>query len=85
MELLQFEKEYRIHVYEIGPDGKLNLFSLFNYLQDIASEHAVKLGFGRDDLMREKPILGSFKDVCNRFDMARMGRDNYCQNMAKRN
>ena len=53
MESLQFEKEYRVHVYETGPDGKLNLYSLFNYLQDIASDHAVKLGFGRDDLMRD--------------------------------
>ena len=25
MELMQFEKEYRVHVYETGPDGKLNL------------------------------------------------------------
>jgi medium-chain acyl-[acyl-carrier-protein] hydrolase len=53
MELMQFEKEYRVHVYETGPDGKLSLYSLFNYLQDIASEHAIRLGFGRDDLMRE--------------------------------
>jgi medium-chain acyl-[acyl-carrier-protein] hydrolase len=53
MESLRFEKEYRVHVYETGPDGKLNLYSLFNYLQDIASDHAVKLGFGRDDLMRD--------------------------------
>jgi medium-chain acyl-[acyl-carrier-protein] hydrolase len=53
MEILQYEKEYTVHVYEIGPDGRLNLFSLFNYLQDIASDHAVKLGFGRDDLMRD--------------------------------
>jgi len=53
MELLQFEKGYRVHVYETGPDGKLNLYSLFNYMQDIASDHAVKLGFGRDDLMRD--------------------------------
>ena len=51
MESLHFEKEYRIHVYETGPDGRLNLNSLFNYMQDIASDHAVKLGFGRDDLM----------------------------------
>lgn len=48
-----FEKEYRVHVYETGPDGRLNLYSLFNYLQDIASDHAIRLGFGRDDLMRE--------------------------------
>ncbi len=53
MDPLLFEKEYRVHVYETGPDGKLNLFSLFNYMQDIASDHAVKLGFGRDDLMRD--------------------------------
>ena len=53
MESLQFEKEYRVHVYETGPDGKLNLYSLFNYMQDIASDHAVKLGFGRDDLMKD--------------------------------
>lgn len=53
MDLLQFEKEYRVHVYDTGPDGKLNLYSLFNYMQDIASDHAIKLGFGRDDLMRD--------------------------------
>jgi medium-chain acyl-[acyl-carrier-protein] hydrolase len=53
METFQFEKEYRVHVYETGPDGKLSLASLFNYMQDIASDHAEKLGFGRDDLMRD--------------------------------
>ncbi len=53
MELMQFEKEYRVHVYETGPDGRLNLYSLFNYLQDIASDHAIRLGFGRDDLLRD--------------------------------
>ena len=53
VELLQYEKEYRVHVYETGPDGKLNLYSLFNYFQDIASDHAIKLGFGRDDLIRD--------------------------------
>jgi len=52
MELQQFEKEYHVHVYETGPDGRINLYSLFNYMQDIASDHAVKLGFGRDDLMK---------------------------------
>jgi acyl-ACP thioesterase len=48
----KLQKEYKIHVYETGPDSKLNLVSLFNYLQDIASDHAVILGFGRDDLMK---------------------------------
>ncbi len=53
MELIQIEKEYRIHVYETGPDERLTIHSLFNYMQDIASEHAIKLGFGRDDLLKE--------------------------------
>ncbi len=45
-------KKYRVYVYETGPEGRVNLWSLFNYMQDIASEHAVKLGFGRDDLLK---------------------------------
>jgi medium-chain acyl-[acyl-carrier-protein] hydrolase len=53
MDLLKYEKEYSIHVYETGPDGRLTLFSLFDYLQDIASDHAVKLGYGRDELLKQ--------------------------------
>jgi medium-chain acyl-[acyl-carrier-protein] hydrolase len=53
MEMIEYQKEYKIPVYDIGADGRLNIHSLFNYLQDIASEHAVKLGFGKDDLVRE--------------------------------
>jgi len=56
MELKFFEKDYRVNVHETGPDGRLSLFSLFDFLQDIASEHAVRLGFGRDDLMKENHI-----------------------------
>lgn len=48
----KLEKEYTVHVYETGPDGRLSLHSLFDYLQDIASDHAVKLGYGRDDLLK---------------------------------
>ena len=71
MELLQFEKEYRIHVYETGPDGKLNLYSLFNYMQDIASDHAIKLGFGRDDLMRDNRfwVLSRIYVVVNKWPL----------------
>jgi medium-chain acyl-[acyl-carrier-protein] hydrolase len=53
MELMQFKKDYRVHVYETGPDGNLSIFSLFNYLQDIASDHAIRLGFGRDALLKD--------------------------------
>ena len=71
MDSLQFEKEYRIHVYETGPDGKLNLYSLFNYMQDIASDHAIKLGFGRDDLMRDNHfwVLSRIYAVINKWPL----------------
>jgi len=52
MEIPQFEREFRIHVYETSADERVNLCSLFNYMQDLAAEHAIKLGYGRDDLMR---------------------------------
>jgi acyl-ACP thioesterase len=52
MDLRQLEKGYNVHVYDTGPDGRTSLFALFNYMQDIASDHAVLLGFGRDDLMK---------------------------------
>ncbi len=51
-ELFQYEKEFRVNVYETDPDGMLSLATLFNYMQDIASDHAEKLGFGREDLMK---------------------------------
>jgi len=51
-ERIQFEQGYRIHVYETGPDERVNLCSLFDYMQDIAAEHANRLGFGRDDLLK---------------------------------
>lgn len=53
MAFQQLEKEYLVHVYETGPDGNVNIQSLFNYMQDIAAEHAVILGYGRDDLMKK--------------------------------
>ena len=52
MEEMLYEKKYVIPVYDIGADEKLTPHSLFNYLQDIASEHAVKLRFGKDDLRK---------------------------------
>jgi acyl-ACP thioesterase len=53
MDLRQFDKEYTVNVYETWPDGRAALWSLFNYMQDIASQHAILLGFGRDDLMKK--------------------------------
>jgi medium-chain acyl-[acyl-carrier-protein] hydrolase len=53
MDIIYYEKKYVIPTYELGADGMLNPHSLFNFLLDIASEHAVKLRFGKDDLMKD--------------------------------
>ena len=50
---LEYSKEYNVHVYELSSNGILSIHSLFNYMQDIASEHATRLRFGKDDLLRE--------------------------------
>ena len=57
MEIIKkFEKTYHVHIYETGPDSKVTLASLFNYMQDIASDHAEILGFGRGDLGENNQI-----------------------------
>lgn len=52
----RFRKAYKVHVYETAPNGKLSLYSMFNYLQDIASDHAEELGYGRYDLLKHSSI-----------------------------
>ena len=52
MEIPRLEREFRVHVYDTSADEKLSLCSLFNYMQDVAAEHAIKLGYGRDELMK---------------------------------
>jgi len=48
----EFEKRYRIPVYDTDFRGRLFLHSLFNYVQDIAAAHAEILKFGREDLQK---------------------------------
>ena len=52
MEIPQLEREFRVHVYETFADERVNICALFNYMQDIAAEHAIRLGYGRDELMK---------------------------------
>lgn len=53
MNIPHFERGFRVHVYETFVDEKANICALFNYMQDIAAEHAIRLGYGRDDLMKD--------------------------------
>jgi acyl-ACP thioesterase len=56
MVIPQIEREYRVHVYETSADERLNTCSLFNYMQDIATAHAIELGYGRDELMKNNHL-----------------------------
>jgi len=53
MAVQELLNKYMVHVYETGPDGRISLHALFDFMQDAASEHAVKLGYGRDDLLKK--------------------------------
>jgi len=48
--MTEFEKKFKIPVYDTDFQGRLSIISLFNYIQDIAAEHAELLHFGREDL-----------------------------------
>lgn len=44
------EEKFRIRTYECGVDGRIKIFSLMRYLQEIAALHAEQLGLGFDRL-----------------------------------
>ena len=45
---LAFEAPYRVRFDEAGPDGLLRTSGLLRYAQDVAWQHSVALGFGRE-------------------------------------
>jgi medium-chain acyl-[acyl-carrier-protein] hydrolase len=44
------EEKFRIRTYECGVDGRIKIFSLMQYMQEIAALHAEQLGLGFDRL-----------------------------------
>jgi medium-chain acyl-[acyl-carrier-protein] hydrolase len=44
------EEKFRIRTYECGANGRIKIFSLMQYLQEIAALHAGQLGLGFDRL-----------------------------------
>lgn len=48
------EKNYLVSSYLVNFQGKLGLYHLLNLLQDIASEHAQSLGFGLEEMIKNK-------------------------------
>ncbi len=49
-----YEKNYEIRSYDCNYLGRVNPLSLFNFMQDLASIHAEKLGFSVQHLMEKK-------------------------------
>lgn len=47
-----YQKQFEISSFLTNAQGKLGLYQLLNLLQDIAAEHAEKLGFGFSDMLR---------------------------------
>ncbi len=50
----RYIKEHNLKVYEVNCFGDLKLLSLFNILQEVASEHANILGIGYDACLKAK-------------------------------
>ena len=44
------EEKFRVRTFECQADGSINIFSLMQYLQEVAAGHAEELGFGFDRL-----------------------------------
>ncbi len=47
-----YRKSFELHTYEVDSEGKAHLVSLLNYLQDAAGEHAARLGFSINELLK---------------------------------
>lgn len=45
-----FNLTYPIHTYEADANGRAPFGAIFRFLQDIAAVHAIKIGYGLDDL-----------------------------------
>ena len=50
---LFYSDVFKVRAYEAGPDGRVIIQSVFNYLQDIASSHAFLMGVAVDRLQEQ--------------------------------
>ncbi|HBH85868.1 MAG TPA: hypothetical protein DDY34_18975 [Bacteroidales bacterium] len=55
MEPFLFEKEFRVYVYDTGPDGKLSLSSLFNYTNNVRYLQWIYDTYDLDFVMKNIP------------------------------
>jgi len=50
---LFWTEEFKIRAYEVEPHGRVTMQSIFNYLQEIAGNHASELGVAVDELIKQ--------------------------------
>lgn len=50
--MIIFERSYSVNVFNTDLTGRLSPGALFSFFEDIAGRHALELGWGRDDLMK---------------------------------
>jgi len=45
-----YEESFKVRTYDVDFKNQLKVNSIFNFMQDVASEHAKELGVGWNDL-----------------------------------
>jgi len=63
-----WEEKFKVRISDIGFDGNIKVSSLFNYMQEVATNHANNIGIGKDDLMKNQTfwVLSRLKiDIIN--------------------
>lgn len=51
-----WEENFQVHSFQMDPKGKAHLTTICNFLQEGASTHAEKAGFGYEDMMSRKQV-----------------------------
>jgi len=66
-----WEEAFRVHTFHMDPLGKAHLTSICNFLQEGASMHAEKAGFGFEDMMKKNQVwvLARMKVVIKKYPL----------------
>ena len=51
-----WEENFQVHSFQMDPKGKAHLTTICNFLQEGASRHAEKAGFGYEDMMNRNQV-----------------------------
>ncbi len=60
MDLRELQKEYKVHVYETGPDGRVNLNFIMNHLPT-----SVEINYLAESMFNEEIVIRTSKEEGN--------------------